>query len=122
MSGDLASQEAVDEYISQVGPPRREVVEVLRRLVLEAAPGVSEAINWGQPCYSKNGDICYIAADAGHVKLGFFRGGDLSDPGRLLEGTGKRMRHVKVRSLDDLREEGLASLIGEALSLDEREG
>ncbi|MEE9236489.1 MAG: DUF1801 domain-containing protein [Thermoplasmata archaeon] len=34
----------------------------------------------GQPCYSQNGNICYISAFWGHVKLGFFRGGDLTDP------------------------------------------
>ncbi len=122
MSRRSPSREAVDEYVSRVDPARREVVEVLRRLVLEQAPNASETIKWGQPCYSKNGNLCYIAADVDHVKLGFFRGGDLPDPGGLLEGTGKKMRHVKVRSLDDIPEEGLSSLIREAVSLDERQG
>lgn len=39
----------------------------------------------------------YVNAFTGHVNVGFFRGVDLPDPARLLEGTGKRMRHAKLR-------------------------
>jgi hypothetical protein len=39
----------------------------------------------------------YVDAFTGHVNVGFFHGATLDDPTALLEGTGKRMRHVKVR-------------------------
>ena len=39
----------------------------------------------------------YVNAFTAHVNVGFFRGAELADPGRLLEGTGKCMRHVKLR-------------------------
>jgi hypothetical protein len=41
--------------------------------------------------------FAYVNAFRAHVNLGFFHGADLPDPARLLEGTGKQMRHVKLR-------------------------
>ncbi len=41
--------------------------------------------------------FAYVARFRGHVNVGFFRGATLSDPNRVLEGTGKLMRHVKIR-------------------------
>lgn len=39
----------------------------------------------------------YVNAFTAHVNVGFFRGAEIADPRGLLEGTGKRMRHVKLR-------------------------
>jgi hypothetical protein len=45
------------------------------------------------------GDVAfaYVAAYSTHAAIGFFYGTSLPDPQRLLEGSGKRMRHVKLR-------------------------
>ena len=39
----------------------------------------------------------YVNVFTSHVNVGFFRGASLPDPARLLQGTGKFMRHVKLR-------------------------
>ena len=39
----------------------------------------------------------YVNVFTSHVNVGFFHGAGLPDPARLLQGTGKRMRHVKLR-------------------------
>jgi hypothetical protein len=39
----------------------------------------------------------YVNAFTAHVNVGFFRGAEIPDPAGLLEGTGKLMRHVKLR-------------------------
>jgi hypothetical protein len=41
--------------------------------------------------------FAYVNAFRSHVNVGFFRGAALPDPAHLLEGAGKRMRHVKLR-------------------------
>jgi len=41
--------------------------------------------------------FAYVGAFAAHVNIGFFQGASLPDPAGLLQGTGKRMRHVKLR-------------------------
>jgi hypothetical protein len=43
----------------------------------------------------------YVNVFTRHVNVGFFRGAELPDPGKLLEGTGRFMRHVKLRPGDD---------------------
>lgn len=53
----------------------------------------------------------YVNAFTAHVNVGFFPGAHLADPARLLEGTGKNMRHVKVRPGAGIDQEALAELI-----------
>jgi hypothetical protein len=53
----------------------------------------------------------YIAMASRHVNLGFCRGAMLPDPARVLEGTGKVMRHLKFRGEDDLDRPFLADYI-----------
>jgi hypothetical protein len=56
----------------------------------------------------------YVNAFANHVNVGFFHGSALPDPARLLEGSGKRMRHVKLRPGQELDSAALADLIDAA--------
>jgi Domain of unknown function (DU1801) len=53
----------------------------------------------------------YVNAFTAHVNVGFFLGARLADPARLLEGTGKCMRHVKIRPGTEIDHEALAALI-----------
>jgi hypothetical protein len=53
----------------------------------------------------------YVNAFTAHVNIGFFRGAELSDPNGLLQGTGKFMRHVKLRPGDDVDTRALMNLI-----------
>ena len=53
----------------------------------------------------------YVNAFKDHVNVGFFHGASLKDPARLLEGTGKRMRHVKLRPGRDVDAAALIKLI-----------
>ena len=56
----------------------------------------------------------YVAVFRAHANVGFFRGAELPDPRRLLQGTGKRMRHVKIRPGLDLDSAALEALIDAA--------
>jgi hypothetical protein len=56
----------------------------------------------------------YVNAFSAHVNVGFLEGAGLDDPAGLLEGTGKRMRHVKVRWGEPVNEAALNELIGAA--------
>jgi hypothetical protein len=75
---------------------QRCIADALRTLVVTRAPTLTEAIKWGQPCYTGAAMVCYIQKAKGHVSLGFGRGVDLPDPDGLLEGSGGQLRHVKV--------------------------
>jgi len=55
--------------------------------------------------------FAYVDAFSAHVNVGFFRGAEIADPDRLLEGTGKFMRHVKLRPERDVDAAALRRLI-----------
>lgn len=58
--------------------------------------------------------FAYVNVFTAHVNVGFFRGAELADPGRLLEGTGKFMRHVKLGPGRDVDVRALENLIAAA--------
>src|SRR5271155_5157363 len=98
----LGFLEAYDRNIS-------EVALALREIVLEEAPDASESIYqvytvaiWFGFSGKMKDMFCYITTHAAHVNLGFPRGASLPDPNRVLEGKGKTMRHIKLRSQRDV--------------------
>jgi hypothetical protein len=98
----LGFLEAYDCHIS-------DLALALREVILEEAPDASESIYqvytvaiWFGFSGKMKDMFCYIATNAGHVNLGFPRGSMLPDPNRALEGDGKTMRHIKLRSQRDV--------------------
>ena len=75
-------------------------------------PDVRELLHDGHPtaCVD-DAAFCYVDAFTAHVNVGFFQGASLPDPAGLLEGTGKRMRHVKLRWAEPVDEAALGALI-----------
>ena len=73
---------------------------------------VRELLHDGHPtvCVGDAG-FAYVNAFKDHVNVGFFRGAEIADPGSLLEGTGRFMRHVKLRSEDRVDARALTRLI-----------
>lgn len=106
-----------ESYIADQPESLETVLRELRSLILEEAPHAVESIKWGHPNYEADGNVCYLSAFTEHANLGFFRGADLDDPAGLLEGTGKKLRHVKVRPGAPLPEEGIRALLREAFAL-----
>ena len=94
----------------------------IRALVKKTVPSMRESINpWGIPTFESNGPMAYFIVHAKHITFGFHRGAALKDSQDLLEGTGKSMRHVKMRSLEDLRRPGLSQLIRDAARLNKKQ-
>ena len=58
----------------------------------------------------------YVNVFTSHVNVGFFQGAALPDPARLLQGTGKFMRHVKLRPGSAINSAALSRLIETAYS------
>ena len=113
---------SVDEYVAGLSGWQAEVVAKARRIVLDAAPEATEAIKWSQPVYSINGPCIYTKAFKNSVNFGFWWGIHLDDPEGLLDGTGDKMRHVKLTSVESINEEALADLVRQAVELNKTRG
>jgi hypothetical protein len=112
----------IDDYVAKKGSKLAEVARGLRRLVKKTVPDSEETVNpWKIPTFESNGPMCFFMMGKNHVTFGFLRGTSLPDPAKLLEGTGKNLRHVKLRTLQDLRRPGLKKLIQAAARLNKKE-
>ncbi|MGI0129405.1 MAG: DUF1801 domain-containing protein [Thermoplasmata archaeon] len=107
----------VDAYIAQIPASLAPIAKALRTAVRQSAPELTERIWMGVPTWFGAGQVCYLADYRDHVNLGFFEGARLADPQKLLEGTGKSLRHVKVRSTAQARSRPLAALLASAARL-----
>jgi hypothetical protein len=112
----------IDEYVSRKEVTLREVAQGLRQLMRKTVPNVRESVNpWKMPTFESNGPMCFFTIGKSHVTFGFLRATSLPDPEKLLEGTGKNLRHVKLRSPEDLRNPALEELIQAAAQLNKKE-
>ena len=113
---------AVDAYVAQLEIWQAEIVSEVRKIILAAVPKAEEAIKWAQPVYSVNGPFAYIKAFKSSVNFGFWRGVDIDDPGGLLQGSGEKMRHVKLTNLDDVDQQAFTNFVQQAVKLNLNKG
>ncbi|MEJ2010699.1 MAG: DUF1801 domain-containing protein [Anaerolineales bacterium] len=115
-------EKTVDAYILSLDPWQAEIARKLRAIVKAAAPEASESIKWAQPVYELNGPFAYFKAFKNTVNFGFWRGADLEDPQGLLEGSGEKMRHVKLGKVEEVDRELLTGFVRQAVELNLQKG
>jgi len=100
-----------------------ETLLALRKLVIGVCPDATETVHlgWKAVSYSRGGvmkgAICGLGPLANRVNVQLNQGALLDDPSGLLEGTGKKMRHVKVSSMESVDAEALRDLVRQASAL-----
>ena len=108
----IARDPAIEAWMharsGELGAIARRWFEVMRG----CGDDVRELLHDGHPtvCVA-DAAFGYVNAFTAHVNVGFFRGAEIADPRRLLEGTGRFMRHVKLRPGHDVDAGALARLI-----------
>jgi hypothetical protein len=111
-----------DDALSRSSHQVKEIARWLRKLVVEVYPDVVEVawpnqqiIGYGVGPKKMSEHFCYIGAQRDYANLGFYYGADLQDPEGLLQGTGKKLRHVKVRGSEEVDRPALRQLIQQSL-------
>ena len=108
----------IDEYVESLTDWKKDVAEELREVISTASRELTEEVKWGFPCYTADGKcVCGFMAMKDSVNFVLYQGANLDDPSGLIEGTGKSMRHVKLRSLQDLRRPTFTKFIKESIRL-----
>ncbi|MEO8450131.1 MAG: DUF1801 domain-containing protein [Gemmatimonadota bacterium] len=110
---DPAVSAWMNEHSGELGAIARHWFDVIRA----CGHDVREVLHDGHPtaCIA-DAAFAYVNAFKDHVNVGFFRGAELADPAGLLKGTGKYMRHVKLRPAGDIAAASLVNLIESAYS------
>jgi hypothetical protein len=94
----------------------------LREVILTNLPEIIEQIDLPARmiayCYGQTyiEMICTIIPSKKGLKLGFYKGADLFDPERLLEGTGKNSRYINIQSKEQVNSSAVNALIERALA------
>ena len=101
----------LNEQAGELGIAAREWFERMRK----CGKDVRELFHDGCPvaCVG-DAPFAYVNVFRAHANVGFFHGSYLKDPAGLLEGTGKRMRHVKIRPGVEINRVRLAALVDAA--------
>ena len=114
-SGSVKHDPAIETWMKthtgELGVVAQHWFEVMRK----CGDDVRELLHDGHPtaCIA-DAAFGYVNAFKAHVNVGFFRGAEIADPEGLLEGTGKFMRHVKLRPDRDFNAIALTKLIDTA--------
>jgi hypothetical protein len=112
--------DATDDFFATYPADVQYISRILRAMVQKAAPGAHELLFTSQnhvaysTSQSRADTQVYICPLKDYVRFGFMYGSNLSDPSGILVGEGKRLRHVKVRSVQEAGSPSLERLVVEA--------
>jgi hypothetical protein len=115
LPGAVRRDPRVDDWFLGLTDPFRLIARPWFERLRECGPDVRELLHDGMPtaCVG-DAAFAYVNAFRAHAGVGFFHGASLPDPAGLLEGNGKRMRHVKLRPGRDMDDSALSELIAAA--------
>ena len=96
--GAMRHDPEVEAWFSTPNHEMRRLAEPWFEAMRGCGDDVRELMADGHPTACvEDAAFAYVDAFSAHVNIGFFQGASLSDPAGLLQGAGKRMRHVKLR-------------------------
>lgn len=107
----------IDRLLAERSPEIQAVARALREVIRSELPGGVEQVDFGNKLIAfgqsmKMRDLLFaVIPHTAHVNLQLADGIDLPDPSGIVEGTGKRIRHVKARSAADVGRADIRALI-----------
>jgi hypothetical protein len=115
LSGSVKRDPAVDIWLSDGPVELQSIAQKWFVGMRQCGDDVRELMHDGCPVACiEDAPFGYVNSFKNHVNVGFFYGALLEDPAGLLEGSGKRMRHVKLRPGPELNTAALRDLINAA--------
>jgi hypothetical protein len=114
-TGSVRRDPAVNRWMKEQSEELAAIAKRWFEVIRSCGGDVRELLHDGHPTACVNdAAFAYVNAFTAHVNVGFFRGAELGDPEGLLEGTGRFMRHVKLRPADEVDASALRALIRSA--------
>lgn len=107
----------INAFLADYSANVQTIARRARALIFNVAPNVIEQIDSSAklPGYgyaeTYKDTLCVIMPTKSGVNLGLPRGADMPDPANLLQGTGKRARHIKLTDVAQVDDPGLRSLL-----------
>ena len=114
----LNPSQLITNQIAELTDWRGKILERLRKLILEAAPDITEEWKWNTAVWTHKGLVCSAGAFKDHVKLNFFKGASLKDPKGLFNAglDAKTTRAIDFSEGDNINSSALKDLIRAAVA------
>lgn len=110
-STKAAKDEDAHDYAKRLGRPLGPIVNAAVQAIEKHIPHAKQTVKWGWPCWTGNGNIVSLIVARKHVSLELWRGAHLEDPDGVLQGTGKDLRHIKLRKAGDVRQKEVSHML-----------
>jgi hypothetical protein len=111
----------IQEVFAKASPTSLPILKAAHRFLIEIDPNVvivprpgEKSLSYGVGVRKNSEAYCYLIPFKEHVNFGFFYGTEIDSDG-ILEGTGAKMRHIKIRNLADLENPKLKRLVQKAI-------
>ncbi len=116
--GSVSASQHIDNYINDLTDWRGKMIARLRKLILDAAPELTEEWKWDTPVWSHKGNVVAAGVFKDHVKLNFFKGASLADPNGLFNAglEAKATRAIDIAEGDEIDETALKNLVQTAVA------
>jgi hypothetical protein len=113
-----SASQLIDTRIRELGGWRGETLARMRKLILQADPGMTEEWKWAVPVWSHNGIVCTGESYAKAVKLTFARGAGIADPSRLFNSSlkGNTRRAIDIREGEKIDARAFKALVKAAVA------
>lgn len=108
----------IDTYIQGMDDWRGMMIARVRKLILDAAPELTEEWKWDTPVWSHKGNVVAAGVFKDHVKLNFFKGASLGDPRGLFNAglEAKATRAIDIAEGEQIDEVALKELVRTAVA------
>lgn len=115
------SDSLFETWLSDQPDRHHELARAIRDVILSSGHDYTEGVKWGAisywlPSISRR-TICHFTFYKDYARLEFFNGAHLDAPQEMLEGTGKKLRHIKIRQVDDSNRDALKQYIRRSTEL-----
>ena len=106
-------------WLKKLSPDHVKIAEALRKAIRSADRGLEESVKWGNLAYTQNGMVAGIMASKNHVSLFLHKGSELKDPKKLLAGSGKAIRSLKLTDARQIPKQQVKAWIKAAVKLND---
>ena len=111
----------IEEFLKDIqfqSPENFEILTLVRKIFNDANPNLEEDIKYGGLVFSSSSALIGgIFPYSKHVSIEFSYGAELSDPNNILEGKGKKRRHIKITQAQDIQSKRVEYFVGNAVNV-----
>ncbi len=117
----VSDSEKINEFLNDIqfqSPEYFEIITVIRKIFNDTAPDLVEEIKYGGLVFNLSNVLMGgVFPYSKHISIEFSFGAGLTDPDNILEGKGKKRRHIKIRQIQDIQDKQVEYFVGNALNM-----